>query len=193
MTDVQEPFAVAALVAGELERIGVDYTIGGSLAASFAGEPRTTIDVDFVAAIESAQVPALAAALATEFYVDLVALERAVQQRSRVDIVHEATNIKVDIFIAGGTPLDHQQLRRRLKVEVAPGVMLFVHPPEDILLQKLRWFRLGGEVSDRQWRDIRGIVRVQGTRLDRDYLTANALVLGVADLLERLLNAERPE
>jgi hypothetical protein len=67
-----------------------------------------------------------------------------------------------------------------------------VHPPEDILLQKLRWYRLGGGVSDRQWRDITAIVRVQGNRLDRDYLAEGAGILGVSDLLERALAADSP-
>lgn len=62
-----------------------------------------------------------------------------------------------------------------------------MHPPEDILLQKLRWFRLGGETSDRQWRDVVGIVRVQGPSLDRRYLRDQAPALGVADLLDRAL------
>ena len=65
--------------------------------------------------------------------------------------------------------------------------MLYVHPPEDILLQKLRWYRKGGEVSDRQWRDIAAIVRVQGPRLDGTYLREGAEILGVTDLLERAL------
>jgi hypothetical protein len=66
-----------------------------------------------------------------------------------------------------------------------------VHPPEDILFQKLRWYRKGGETSDRQWRDILGIVRVQGSQLDRDYLAVNAPTLDVADLLKRALEASR--
>jgi hypothetical protein len=95
--------------------------------------------------------------------------------------------VKVDLFVAGGTPLDARQLARRLAVDVGGGRRLHVHPPEDILLQKLRWYRLGGEVSDRQWRDVAAIVRVQGERLDRDYLREGAAVLGVTDLLERAL------
>jgi hypothetical protein len=72
-------------------------------------------------------------------------------------------------------------------VEISPGRTLHVHPPEDILLQKLRWYHKGGEASERQWRDILGIIRVQAQKLDRDYLRVNAPVLGVADLLARAL------
>jgi hypothetical protein len=95
--------------------------------------------------------------------------------------------LKVDVFIAGGTPLDTQQIARRHLVPVGDGRTIGVHPPEDILLQKLRWYRMGGEVSDRQWRDVLGIVRVQGTRLDRQYLRRNAPALQVSELLERAL------
>jgi hypothetical protein len=84
------------------------------------------------------------------------------------------------------SPLDFQQLARRQAVDI-DGRQIFIHPPEDILLQKLRWFRLGGEVSDRHWRDVLGIVRVQGHRLDRLYLEANAPALGIADLLTMAL------
>ena len=82
--------------------------------------------------------------------------------------------------------LDGQQLERRQEVVLASG-RLHIHPPEDILLQKLHWYRKGGETSDRQWRDILGIVRVQGRRLDLAYLDTAAPVLGVQDLLQRAL------
>ena len=111
-------------------------------------------------------------------------MHRAVIERGTTNLIHQLTSIKVDLFIAGGTALDEELLLRRVRLSSQD---LWVHSPEDILLQKLRWFRRGGGVSDRQWRDVLGIVRVQGQRLDHDYLTAGALRLQVSDLLERVL------
>jgi hypothetical protein len=170
-----------------LDALGIANTIGGSIASSYAGEPRSTIDIDIVAAIEAGQVPALVAALVGDFYIDEDAVLRAVRERSSTNLIHSASMLKVALFVAGGTPLDAQQLARRRMVSLGEGVAIAVHPPEDILLQKLRWYRLGGEISDRQWRDVMGIVRVQGARLDLDYLRQNAPTLAVDDLLERAL------
>ena len=185
MTVPVDPIAVALAVTRALDALGIIHTIGGSIASSIAGEPRSTIDIDIVAALGESDVPALLSLLSADFYASEEALLRAARERSSTNLIHQATQLKIDIFIAGGTPLDEQQLRRRQAVEIAPGRTLHVHPPEDILLQKLRWYRKGGETSERQWRDILGIIRVQAQRLDRDYLRANAPVLGVTDLLPR--------
>ena len=187
MTDAVDAISIALQVTSALDALGVVHTIGGSIASSMAGEPRSTIDVDIVVDLKAEHVPGLVAALQQDFYLDETALQRAVADLSSANLIHHETSIKIDLFIAGGTPLDRQQLARRLRVDVG-GRTLHVHPPEDILLQKLRWYRKGGEVSDRQWRDVVGIVRVQGTRLDRTYLYSQAPVLGVADLLDRALS-----
>lgn len=184
-----DPLQVARLVAAVLDALGITYSIGGSLAGSFAGEPRATLDIDMVVDLDDARVTALVDALEGEFYIDEQALRRAVQERSSANAIHQPTSVKVDFFIAGGTPLDAELLRRRMSVSVVEGDSrrLWIHSPEDILLQKLRWFKRGGGASDRQWRDVLGIARTQGTRLDRDYLQAGAARLEIADLLERVM------
>lgn len=189
MTGSIDPLETAVAVAGILDRLGIVHTIGGSIAASFAGEPRSSIDIDFVAVVREDQVSALVEAFSADFYVDEDALRRAVRLKGSANLIEQRTQLKIDLFIAGGTPLDEQQLKRRQPIRLGSGQTVYVHPPEDILLQKLRWYRLGGEQSDRQWRDILGIVRVQGPRLDRGYLEANAPVLEVSDLLLRALDA----
>jgi hypothetical protein len=60
-----------------------------------------------------------------------------------------------------------------------------VKAPEDTILRKMLWFREGGEVSDRQWRDILGVLRAQQGSLDLAYLRAWAVRLALTDLLGR--------
>jgi hypothetical protein len=186
-----DPWEVAAAVAVVLEDVGVRYAIGGSIASGVVGEPRSTLDVDIVVELESDQVDALAERLSARFYVPIGLIRRAVRDRSSATVIDTLTALKVDLFIAGGTPLDRDGLDRRVATVSADVARpLYVHTPEDVLLQKLRWYRKGGEVSDRQWRDVVGIVRVQRSRLDSSYLAYGADLLGVTDLLARVLAQE---
>jgi hypothetical protein len=180
-----DPVEVALIVSRHLEALGILHAVGGSLASSFAGEPRSTVDIDIVASLDDSHVEPLVSRLSGAFYVDDQALRRAIRDRSSANLIHHATQLKVDLFVAGGTPLDARQIARRLRVDLGAGRILYVHPPEDILLQKLRWYAQGGEASDRQWRDILAIIRVQGPALDRPYVEEGARVLGVSHLLAR--------
>jgi len=181
-----DPIHVALLAAEILEACGVRYLIGGSLASSLSGEPRSTLGVDMVVDLEKEQVPELVARLEGQFYVQGDSLRRAAIERTSANIIHLATSLKIDLFVVGGTPLDEEQMARRQRVRVAsdPDRYLHVYTPEDILLQKLRWYRLGGEKSEHQWRDVLGILRVQEGRLDTAYLRRGAAILGAEDLLE---------
>ncbi len=183
---------VATAVAAALERCGVRYSIGGSLASTFAGEPRSTLDIGVLVELPASSVEEFVRALGDEFFADADAVARAVRERSSVNIFHNPTSTKVDLFIAGDSVLDRSQLARRSRVRLNAGD-IYVHSAEDILLQKLHWYRLGGEVSDRQWRDIVGIIAVQGDRLDRAFLQSTARATGLDTLLTRALrDADAP-
>ena len=183
-----DPLAVAELLASILDRLQIAYAIGGAVASTLLGEPRATHDLDVVAAVGPATIEPLLAALEDSgFYVPRSAARNAVAARRSFSVVHQDTSLKVDIFVAGRTPLDEEELQRRQPVSVSEDATrtLYVAAPEDLILQKLLWYRDGGNVSDRQWRDVLGVLKVQQHRLDRGLLRRWAARLGIDDLLER--------
>jgi hypothetical protein len=68
-------------VATVLETLGLQYSIGGSVASSFSGEPRATLDIDMLVALDESHVEAIVAVLQNEFYVDRESLARAARDR----------------------------------------------------------------------------------------------------------------
>ncbi len=186
---ISEQIAVTLLVIDALEKLGVRYLIGGSLASAIYGVPRATMDTDLVADLRVEHAEALARALADAFYVDAEMIRDAVRQQRSFNVIHLETAFKVDIFVRKQRAFDESQLARRTRQIVAtdPERTAFVASAEDTILAKLEWYRSGRETSERQWRDVLGIVKTQGERLDKNYLRHWAAQLGVADLLERIL------
>lgn len=183
-----EALRVTWLVAEALERLGVDFHLGGSLASSIHGFPRATLDADLVADLAPGQGEALARQLGSAFYADPHAMEAAIRSRSCLSVIHLETMFKVDVFVRRESPFDRESFDRSRPEAIGPGgAPMRVATPEDTVLHKLRWFRDGGEISERQWTDAVGVLEVQGDRLDREYLARWAQELGVSDLLERAL------
>lgn len=179
-----EPVAVVTRVTKALDSIGVPYVIGGSFASSIHGFPRTTNDVDLVADMQPEHIQPLVDALGDEFYIEPAALAEALRLGSSFNLIHYAAAFKVDVFIRGGDDFRGAQIARGAP-EHDSGHRLQVVSPEDIILAKLQWYREGGEVSERQWRDVLEVIAVQGERLDMAYLRETAEGLGLAELVRR--------
>ena len=187
---------VAALrpVADALEALGVRYYLGGSVASSAHGIARASLDADVVAALEPDHVDPLTNRLVSAYYIPVDRLRSAVAARSSCNLIHLATMFKIDVFVSKGRPFDRQAAERArlLAIDETPDAPRFpVASPEDTVLAKLEWFRLGGESSERQWWDIVGVLKVTEDA-DRTYLWRWADSLGVADLLERALADAAP-
>jgi hypothetical protein len=178
---------VAVRVARALDQAGVEYVVGGSVASSAHGEPRATRDIDFAVLLTESTIAALIAALGPDFAVDEQMLLEAVRAGRTANIFYLPFFTKIDLFVRGTGEYDRAEFSRRVEIEPAPGERVHASSPEDCLLWKLRWFRRGGEVSDQQWRDVLGLLRISGDRMDHEYLLRWAGPHGVTDLLERAL------
>ena len=189
-----DPIAVAISFGAVLGRLDISYVVGGSLASSVHGEPRSTNDIDVVAALTVDHVEVLVGALHPEYYVSETAVRDAIWSASSFNAIHFATAVKVDVFVAGDDPFEAERLRSRQLVRLAddPAARIFVDVAEHVILRKLEWFRRGGELSERQWRDVLGVLRVRAATLDFERLRAWAPRLGVADLLDRALAEAGP-
>lgn len=186
---LSEPILVVGQLAHAFDTLGVQYVVGGSLASSVYGIPRATQDVDLVAEMNSSHAEPLAQLLGGDFYVDVDMILDAVRRRASFNVIHLATMFKADVFVMKGDSWSREEMRRARSEQLdGPHGALTIRfaSPEDTLLHKLVWYRLGNEISDRQWGDILGVFKVQGTLLDDEYLDRWATALGVDDLLNRL-------
>ncbi|MCD4811999.1 hypothetical protein K8R14_05405 [bacterium] len=169
------------------EKLGVLYYIGGSVASSAYGIARATMDVDMVSNLKPDHVHALVEMLESSYYIDEEMILDAIQSYSTFNLIHLDTMLKVDIFIMKDTPYHKESLKRRKKDVLDEGqgnIEFYLVSPEDIIINKLEWYHIGGEVSETQWRDVTGVLKVQGDLLDVKYLRHWASQLKLIDLLE---------
>lgn len=184
-----EPIQATIHIIQVFENLNIPYFLGGSLASIVHGLVRTTQDADIVANITEEHTLSFIAQVQDNFYIDDIMVKNAVQNRGGFNLIHRQSLFKIDIFLSNNRPFENSQFKRARKYTLLKeqDVEAIVTSAEDILIAKLDWYRQGGEVSERQWRDALGIGKVQGDSLDLEYLRYWANELSITDLLERLL------
>ena len=175
-------------VISAFNKLSISYYIGGSIASSIYGIARATMDVDIVADIKIEKISSLKRILENEYYIDENMIKDAIRRFSSFNLIHLETMIKIDVFIHKHQPYQEETQRRKQKdtLEDSEGASEFYFSsPEDIILNKLQWYELGNRVSERQWLDVIGVIKVQLKNLDDEYLRKWGKELGLLDLLTK--------
>jgi len=189
-TETPGPGGALLGVVDVLERLGIPYVIGGSIASAAHGEFRSTNDADVLIELKADQVPGLLEALGPGYYIEESAVLDALSRRGSFNVIDSRGFEKVDLFVSGGSLLDRCQLQNA-RLMTLPGFEsrpVRVTAPEEIVIRKLVWFRSGRHVSDRQWRDVLGVLKVTGASLNREAMASLADASGVLDLLRKALS-----
>ncbi|HMQ22613.1 MAG TPA: hypothetical protein PKE00_09005 [Planctomycetota bacterium] len=186
-----DPIDIALQVARIFEKLGLAYVLGGSLASVAHGEPRATLGVDMAVHMQVPVVDPLIAAVEGDFFVHPDWMREEVRRNGSFQLVHRATMTRVDIFVPQWTGLHLWKWQTRQRIAIGPDAAdeIDITSAEGIVLQKLLWFRDGGETSEKQWRDILGVLKNQATRIETVCLRDMARELGIASLLERAFAA----
>jgi len=175
-------------VARAFDQLSIPYYLGGSIASSAYGIARATMDVDIVAEVTGDQVPSLVGLLQEKYYINEQAINDAIAEASSFNLIHLETMMKVDVFLPKKDPYHKSAMARRVAdrlVEDEEESVFSLPSAEDVILSKLRWYDKGGRVSERQWLDVLGVIKVQSDSLDQEYLITWSNRLGLSDLLKQ--------
>ena len=188
---MDENLAVTLAIGDVLDTLKVRWFLGGSLASSVHGIPRATLDADIVADLRASHVGSFLRALGEDWYVEENSVWQAITERGCFNLIHFETAMKIDVLVPKLRRFDGGQFSRAKRTAVSEGsvIEIPVCSAEDIVLAKLEWYRAGGELSERQWGDIIGVLKVSASRLDLDCMRDGAAELAVLDLLAKALIA----
>ncbi len=171
-----------------LRQLRVAYYVGGSIASSYHGAARSTMDVDIVCELRREHVETFIKLLGDQFYCSSSAIVSAIDRQSCFNLIHLETSFKVDVFILRGRPFDRESMLRA-KVGCCPRRQN--SQPQSLLRKTSSLPSSNGTSywrnSERQWNDVSRLVEILGPKLDLDYLTSASLSVGVNELLQRLL------
>ena len=167
-------------VVAHLEKLDIPYAITGSVAGTFFGHNRVTVDIDMIIDLRLAVVRALVDGLEGEYYIDEPAVADAVRRGTMFNIIPSFGGPKVDLFPLTDDPFEQSKFARRTQRAWKDGQVSVV-TAEDLVISKLRWAQVSH--SDRQIGDVRTIM-ASGHSLDDEYLDYWIRKLGLEDLLD---------
>ena len=183
------PDILAALtpVVEAFDQLSIPYYIGGSVANSVYGMARATMGVDIIADVKEYHVSKLKQLLEALYYIEEDMIIGAIKTSSSFNLIHFDTAFKIDIFIYKDEPHQRNAIKRKVKVKFdkESDFEYYFSVPEDIIIAKLQWFEQGNKVSERQWLDIIGVIKVQGENLDIGYLEAWSKKIGLFIMLKK--------
>jgi hypothetical protein len=171
-----------------LEALGITYMLVGSISSGAYGEPRMTQDIDVVIDVSAQEVKSLCAAFPSDqFYVSAdAALQALSLPFGQFNVIHPESGDKIDFMIARRDPWGREQVSRRRRIPLVPGLTAFAARPEDVIIGKLLYYQEGG--SEKHLRDIAGILKVSDANVDRDYVARWSKELGVSDIWHAILS-----
>ena len=188
MGELEDLVAALGPVAKTLDSLRVRYYVGESVASSYHGAARSTMDVDLVCELLDEHVSQLVKSVGEEFYVSENAARDAVKRRSCFNLIHQPTSFKVGLFVSRERDFDLECMRRATTARFGERqhIDVRVASVEDSIVSKLEWFRLSNETSERQWDDVSRLRDLLGEAADIDYMQKAARSVNVEDLLKRL-------
>jgi hypothetical protein len=167
-----QPYELMQIAADFFESEKIHYRVVGSIASMAYGEPRFTIDVDIVAELSMENVDALCSRFAApEFYISEHAVRQAIQNRFQFNIIHPASGLKVDVIVPATNEFTKSEKQRVRRITSDGEYSAWFGSPEDVLLNKLIYYKLSGGESQKHLRDIGGMIKLLGSQLDRQYVT----------------------
>jgi hypothetical protein len=186
---MKNPDILSALqpVVNALEKFLIPYYIGGSIASSVYGMARATMDIDIIADVKLDHIELLKKELEKSYYIDGDMIKNAIENSSSFNLIHLETSIKIDVFVLKNIPYQKTAFERKVKDIFEDDDLeaeFYFSSPEDIIISKLQWYELGGKVSDRQWLDVVGVIKVQADSLDKNYLRNWTKKLDIFELLK---------
>lgn len=192
MSETDDLVDALSPVVAAFRTLDIRHFVGGSVASSFHGATRTTMDVDVVCELTEDKISSFIELFDRDFYISEPAVRDAVRRKSCFNLIHMPTSFKVDVFVSRGRPFDAESMRRASAHRLGDNrtVNVPIASAEDSIISKLEWYRLTDETSERQWDDVSRLIKLLGDVADFEYLKHAAESVGVADLLAKLLKQQ---